>query len=105
MMMFETRLAVCLLAVTALGLAAQTRAQGEAHPVVRTEAGLVEGTVENGMAIFKGVSFAQPPAAPLRWRAPQLPKPWAGVKKANQYAPACEQVSRANPALGIPALP
>jgi len=107
-MTFEAQrslLAVCLLAATALGFAAGTRAEGEAGPVVHTQAGPVEGTLENGMAVYKGVPFAQPPVGPLRWRAPQLPKPWPGVKKGDTYAPACTQVSRANPALGIPAVP
>ena len=110
MVTFEPRkLAVSLIAACILGLGTQARAQapapGEDHPVVRTHTGLVEGTVANGIAIYKGVPFAQPPVGPLRWREPQLPKPWSGVKQTNAYAPACEQVSRANPALGIPALP
>ncbi|HEY2591120.1 MAG TPA: carboxylesterase family protein [Steroidobacteraceae bacterium] len=101
----RARLAVCLVAASAFGFATESRAQGEAHPVVRTQAGQVEGTVEKGIAVYKGVPFAEAPVGALRWRAPQLPKPWVGVKKAATYAPACEQISRANPALGIPALP
>jgi para-nitrobenzyl esterase len=101
----RARLAVWLLAASALGLTAQARAQDAGQPVVRTQAGPVEGTVENGLAVYKGVPFAQPPVGTLRWRAPQLPKPWVGVKRADSYAPACAQVSRANAALGIPALP
>ena len=109
MMTLELRkLAVPLIAAGALGCGAHARAQAPtqepAHAVVRTEAGLVEGAVANGIAIYKGVPFARPPIGPLRWRAPQLLTPWTGVKKADAYAPACEQVSRANPALGIPAL-
>ncbi len=104
-----------LLSVAALGLSVQVGAQAggpqnaapdaTGAPVVRTQAGMVEGMLENGIAVYKGVPFAAPPVGALRWRAPQLPKPWVGVKKADRYAPACEQVSRANPALGIPAVP
>lgn len=98
-------LVACLLAASTLPLAAQAQAQGEGHSIVRTEAGSVEGKIESGIAVYRGVPFAQPPVGPLRWRAPQLPKPWEGVKHADTYAPACEQVATANPALGIPALP
>jgi len=91
--------------VVAAVAAAGTAGHGGSSPVVRTQAGLVQGTVENGVTVYKGVPFAAPPVGPLRWRAPQLPKPWVGVKAADRFAPACAQVSRANPALGIPAVP
>ena len=73
--------------------------------VVRTEAGLVQGALEKGVAVYKGVPFAAPPVGPLRWRAPQVPTPWPGIRKADHYAPACAQVSLVNTALGIPAVP
>jgi para-nitrobenzyl esterase len=79
-------------------------AGAEAAPV-RTSAGLVEGTVENGIAVYKGVPFAAPPVDDLRWRAPRPPKPWTGVKQATAYAPGCMQTPITNPLLGIPPIP
>jgi para-nitrobenzyl esterase len=73
--------------------------------LVRTQAGLVQGSLEEDVAVYKGVPFAAPPVGPLRWRAPQLPAPWSGIKKADRYAPACAQVSLVNAALDIPAVP
>lgn len=106
MVTFEPqKLLVYLVAACALAVVAPARAQGDDHPIVATQAGRVEGSVANGIAIYKGIPFARAPVGPLRWRAPQLPKPWPGVRKADAFAPACEQVSRANAALGIPALP
>ena len=43
--------------------------------VVKTEAGLVSGTVKDDMHIFKGIPFAAPPVGDLRWKAPQPVQP------------------------------
>jgi para-nitrobenzyl esterase len=49
--------------------------------------GLLEGTVEtSGIKSFKGVPFAKPPVADLRWKAPQPAENWTGVKKADQFS-------------------
>jgi para-nitrobenzyl esterase len=72
-----------------LGGAAAARAV-----VVRTLAGQVEGVSENGLSVFKGIPFAQAPVGPLRWKAPQAPAAWQGVRKANAFGPACPQPPR-----------
>ncbi|ASU35972.1 carboxylesterase/lipase family protein [Mucilaginibacter xinganensis] len=36
---------------------------------------------------FKGIPFAAPPVAGLRWKAPQPVLPWAGVKKCDAFGP------------------
>jgi para-nitrobenzyl esterase len=59
--------------------------------IINTEGGKVEGTVENGIKVFKGIPFAAPPVGGLRWKAPQPAKPWEGVLKADKFAPACPQ--------------
>lgn len=38
---------------------------------VKVEGGLVEGTVEDGLTVYRGIPFAAPPVGELRWRAPQ----------------------------------
>ena len=43
------------------------------------------------MRIFKGIPFAQPPVGDLRWREPQPPKDWTGVRNADQFGPRCMQ--------------
>jgi para-nitrobenzyl esterase len=58
---------------------------------VRIDSGLLEGMQENGVLVFKGVPFAAPPIGPLRWRAPQAPAAWPGIRSANQFAPICMQ--------------
>lgn len=58
---------------------------------VRIDSGLIDGVQENGVAVFKGIPFAAPPIGPLRWRAPQAPAVWSGVRLVNQFAPICMQ--------------
>jgi para-nitrobenzyl esterase len=60
---------------------------------VRTEAGLVSGTPGRnaGVTAFKGVPYAAPPLGDLRWRPPQPPIAWQGVRKADQFGSPCTQ--------------
>lgn len=55
-------------------------------PQAKTEQGIVEGVTEtSGIQSYKGIPFAQPPVGELRWKAPQSPKSWAGVRKADRF--------------------
>src|SRR5512136_156751 len=56
--------------------------------------GTVEGVVKDGVASFKGIPFAAPPVGDLRWKAPQSPQPWAGLRKADAFGPAPIQDTR-----------
>ncbi len=55
---------------------------------VKVHEGLVQGTIENGLSVFKGIPFAAPPVGELRWKAPQAAKGWEGVKNTTTFAPA-----------------
>jgi para-nitrobenzyl esterase len=57
----------------------------------KTTAGIVEGEVVGTLSEFKGIPFAAPPVGENRWRAPQPPIPWVGVRKTTTFAPACMQ--------------
>lgn len=58
---------------------------------VKVEGGLVEGTVEDGLAVCRGIPFAAPPVGDLRWRAPQPAAKWQGVLRADKFAARCMQ--------------
>ena len=38
---------------------------------VKVNEGLLQGTSEDGLTIYRGIPFAAPPVGDLRWRAPQ----------------------------------
>lgn len=69
-------------------------------PRVKTAAGIVEGSWEGESAVFKGLPYAAPPVADLRWRAPQPARPWQGVRKADAFGKACMQAPGAALAAG-----
>jgi para-nitrobenzyl esterase len=64
----------------------------------KVEQGALQGKVENGLAVFKGIPFAAPPVGGLRWRAPQPAEKWDGVKQVTEFAPSPYQP--ANPPSG-----
>ncbi|HEY0535652.1 MAG TPA: carboxylesterase family protein [Actinoplanes sp.] len=55
--------------------------------------GVLEGTWEGEVAVFRGVPFAAAPVGPLRWRPPAPVDPWDGVRLAVEFAPAPLQPS------------
>lgn len=60
---------------------------------VRTESGPVTGTPSTDPSIttFKGIPFAAPPAGDMRWRAPEPPVKWQGVRHADKFGANCIQ--------------
>jgi para-nitrobenzyl esterase len=59
----------------------------------RVESGVLAGTLcaDGTVAVFKGIPYAAPPVGELRWRAPQPPAAWAGVRPADTFGPICPQ--------------
>lgn len=49
------------------------------------EQGEVEGIIQYGLGMFKGIPYAQPPLGELRWKAPVPAQPWQGVYVADTY--------------------
>jgi para-nitrobenzyl esterase len=72
--------AVLSLCVAALGFA-------QSPPPAATESGPVQGVVENGLTVYKGIPFAAPPVGDLRWRAPQPAAKWTAVRAADKFGP------------------
>jgi para-nitrobenzyl esterase len=63
---------------------------------VKTESGLVQGTVEEGLSVYRGIPYAASPLGNLRWPAPQPAQKWKGTMAANEFGRACMQ---SNPAI------
>ncbi len=65
---------------------------------VQIDTGELQGVIENGVEIFRGIPYAQPPVGDLRWRPPQPPAAWDGVRDASQFGHVCPQRSGLYPA-------
>src|SRR5258708_5526241 len=81
--------AACLLLLAAMGGVA-------AAETVKTEGGLIKGTMEDGLSVYRGIPFAAPPVGDLRWRPPRPAPKWQGVRAAGKFGPACFQPDPAN---------
>lgn len=52
---------------------------------VKTKQGTLEGFEQDGVKTFLGIPFAQAPVGELRWKAPQAPLKWEGVREAKTF--------------------
>jgi para-nitrobenzyl esterase len=100
--------AVCCATLAALTLAAASATTAVAAasgsggaPIVTTSDGAVRGVAVPGSTVdaFLGLPYASPPTGNLRWRPPQPPTHWHGVRDATSFAPSCPQNPNANPFL------
>jgi para-nitrobenzyl esterase len=62
-------------------------------PVVKTDQGPVQGSVQNGLAQFLGIPYAEPPAGALRWQPPKPHAPWAQTLQATAFGKTCPQIT------------
>jgi para-nitrobenzyl esterase len=81
--------------VTLLGLVSSVEAGGastSSAPIITTAQGTVAGSSEGAVDVFRGIPFAAPPVGAFRWRAPQPPATWSGVRATQVFGPSCPQV-------------
>jgi para-nitrobenzyl esterase len=69
-----------------------------------TSSGRVRGEVAADLRVWRGISYAQPPVGELRFRAPQPPDRWPGIRSATEAAPVAWQSETLNPLTGQPVL-
>ncbi|MET0309216.1 MAG: carboxylesterase/lipase family protein [Sphingomonas sp.] len=89
----ETRRSVIVGAAalaTSAGLPRPLRAAAPASSVVRTRAGQVRGTIEDGIHVFRGLRYGED-TRPIRFRAARAPRPWTEVAEATAFGPSCPQ--------------
>src|SRR5947209_13478367 len=60
---------------------------------IKVEQGLLSGATgkQADVRIYRGIPFAAPPIGDLRWKEPQPPAPWKGVREAKEFSKACWQ--------------
>ena len=60
---------------------------------VLTKYGRLMGILDaNNTWVWKGVPYAKPPVGDLRWKAPEEPKSWKGVRQAKDECEPCTQL-------------
>ena len=57
--------------------------------ITNTESGMVQGLpgADVRTTVFRGIPFADDTSGENRWRPPQPPKPWEGIRKCYEFAP------------------
>ena len=74
-----------------LSLVSAAQAQDRAADQVSVDAGALQGVTADGITSFKGIPYAKPPMGVWRWRPPQRPDVWQGVRAADKYGSICMQ--------------
>ena len=62
-------------------------AVAELSTVAYTSAGALAGTTEGGVAVWRGVAYAQQPVGDRRFLAPAPLRPWTGIRDATEHGP------------------
>ncbi len=63
--------------------------------VVHTKSGFLRGIDGGDAWVFRGIPYAAPPVGELRWKAPQEPPRWKGIRDADEFGDACPQAEGA----------
>ncbi len=59
--------------------------------VVETRQGRLSGVERRGIHLFRGIRYAAPPVGELRFRPPEPPEAWGGIRTADDVGPASVQ--------------
>jgi len=65
--------------------------QNPSTPLAEIRQGSLLGVNDEPVHVWRGIPYATPPVGALRWRAPQPPVPWSGVRQADRFAAASWQ--------------
>lgn len=75
---------MAIVGISMLGACTQKKAE-DVTLQVKTQYGILEGFEADGVKKFLGIPFAQAPVGGLRWKAPQPPRAWEGVRQAKSF--------------------
>ena len=84
-------LAIVSAAVLATAQSIGAAAAAPAQTQVQTAEGTLAGAWLPGYRLFQGIPYAEPPVGKLRWRPPQSPHAWTGVRPALEPGDECVQ--------------
>jgi len=59
--------------------------------IIEIDSGKLQGYIDKGIEIYKGIPYAEPPVGDLRFNAPEPKESWSGVLEATQFSPVAPQ--------------
>ncbi len=71
-------------------------------PITATQSGLVLGREKNGVLLFNGIPFAEPPVGERRFKRPVSKEPWDDIRDATGFGPAAPQLPSGNMTNSVP---
>ena len=69
-----------------------TDASPDDYPITLVDQGELQGRHRRGVQLFAGIPYAAPPVGSRRFRAPDSPKPWDGIRDSRRFGPASAQL-------------
>jgi para-nitrobenzyl esterase len=82
---------LCSLSFSQAQKAGESAAPALSGTIVTVGEGKVQGSVADGVAVFRGLPFAAPPVGDLRWQAPKPAAKWPSVRAGNAFSATCAQ--------------
>jgi len=59
--------------------------------IIEISGGKLQGYIDEGIEVYKGVPYAEPPIGDLRFNAPEPKESWSGVLEATEFSPVAPQ--------------
>jgi para-nitrobenzyl esterase len=69
-------------------------AAAAADATVAIAQGVLHGSAEDGVQVYRGIPYAAAPTGAFRWRAPQPAPGWTDPREATKFGPICPQNQR-----------
>jgi para-nitrobenzyl esterase len=66
--------------------------KSQLNSLVKTQYGNLQGVIEQGLMVFKGIPYAAPMTGKNRWLPPLAAKPWKDSRQAREFGPIAPQM-------------
>ena len=84
-------LAVLCVVTLVLGIFSGCGTKQTSLNVVELDSGQISGVQQDGTWVYLGIPYAKPPVGNLRWKPPEAPDAWSGIRACTNYGATCPQ--------------